>query len=184
MPQTVDRRGDALVRLQPRQRADQRDRVSTGGAAMHAGGGLLQAQLGVIPALPMHDEAHRFAFGVDDDFLDDGAQDPFLDFGRRRGVIPQARHVVGQGKDVLLGLLAQGLRTLAHQLGHLLFEPRLHRQRIIPAPLQRIGHQAVRRVHRVVLTLRAHDLVAGTLEGQAFLAQPFVLDALQAREGT
>ena len=98
-------------------------------------------------------------------------------------MIPQARQVLGQCKEGLLGLLAQRIGALAHQLGDLFFKPRLHRQCIVPAFLERAGDKTVCGIHGIVLSLRAADLVAGPLQRQALLREPLVLDALQLLDG-
>ena len=89
--QAVDGGGDALVRLLACQRGNQRDGLAIRDAAMLTDAGLLQAQRGVIAALPVRDEAHQVTLGPDDDLLQYSAHNALLDVMRSRRVMPKPR---------------------------------------------------------------------------------------------
>ena len=49
---------------------------------MYTSARLLQRQLGMIPALPVQNQANSIAVGAGDDFLQDSAQDALLELWR------------------------------------------------------------------------------------------------------
>ena len=79
---------------------------------MYASARLLQRQLGMIPAVPVQNQANSIAVGAGDDFLQDSAQDALLELWRTRGVIPQAPHIMTQCQELLFRGIAERIALL------------------------------------------------------------------------
>jgi hypothetical protein len=80
---------------------------------MYASARLLQRQLGMIPALPVQNQANSIAVGAGDDFLQDSAQDALLELWRTLGVIPQAPHIMTQCQEFVSRGIAERIALLA-----------------------------------------------------------------------
>ncbi len=149
--QAIQSRCDSLIRLYARQLLNQGNDVVADSIAMVSGLVLRKLVLRVIAALPMNGERDEFSVDVDDDLLDDGAKDAFLQRWRAGWVIPHRQQIVAQLQERLTLCVGQLVGLMLLRGGKLAFAQRQLGQRLVPTSLQFLGHQPVLGVNGVVL---------------------------------
>lgn len=94
----------------------------------------------------------------------------FLPSGR---LIPQRRHVVGERHKHRTLVVANFARQLVVQAPDLFLEQRDRRQMVIPSPFELAGDQTVIGINGVVLAACMRHLIAGLVQGDLALPEPF-----------
>ena len=120
----------------------------------------------MIAALPADHEIKCVVLTAHDDLVDQRANDLLAGRRRRAGAIPGALDVRPKGQQAIpLGRIQRDGRASGERIP-LGLECAHGEQALIPAPLEFTGDQAVVRIDRVVLSLRAGHFVARLLECQ------------------
>jgi hypothetical protein len=141
--QTVPVKGDGqhIIRTDPRQRAHGSDDVFRGVCATLTPPSSRQSQLGMRPAFPMNDEDDftGVRIDIDDDFLDQGSDQAFLQPNISVRTFPDGIKVRRQIFKFLSGR-DEDLRLILEVLVDPSFNFTDTLQRLIPASLQLVGH--------------------------------------------
>ena len=143
-PSEIELHGDRVIVPAAGHAPHQRDRLGIGTPLRAPAPGSGDAQLGVTAAVPVHHEHDlaRRIIDVDDDFLDQDADNALLQAHVGRGVVPERRQVLRErlqraGIDLLRGDRA---RVEGRQPGLLLADAF---QRAVPARFEFRRHQAL-----------------------------------------
>jgi hypothetical protein len=89
----IQDRGDALVRFNPRQPANDPHQLLVRNIAMFASTNLLELYLSMIPSLPMQYEPYGFAFTRGNDFLQGNAKESLLVLRRTARIVPKSGEI-------------------------------------------------------------------------------------------
>ena len=169
---TVEKTRDRAVGHQTSQFPNEVTRLGIRGPSVLAVAILAHRQFGVIAALPVQPQPDAFTLDTRNDLHEQRPHDAFAALRSRPFVVPGPLEVGAQRKILFAFVRTERLVLLARkQRRHGLLALPHDCQTFIPAPFQLAGHQAVVRVHGIVLSARAFLLKAGRFERQLRLTQ-------------
>src|SRR5215475_2091749 len=94
--ESIENRRDAMVGQHASELANELHGLLVGLEAILADAVLHHFKSGVIPALPMHDQAQSIALDRDNDLHENRPQDPLADFDGSIGMVPNSWQVISE----------------------------------------------------------------------------------------